>query len=319
VTVRIRPFLNTDTPNLARIWDAHHLLAGIPGQFTESAWEYSVFGKLIFDPDGLLIAENETGAVGFVHAVMLEAELDSTASNSIGLLNALCVAEDPDQDTIARQLINAASDYLRQRGSGRVIATGSPDQFAYYLGVGDAAGLIGVASRDVRLQSWLEQSGFSPRAEVSSWQMPLANFRPPMDRSQIAIRRQGKFEILANPSAGKSWWMATILGHGEMFAFQLNMRQSGSIEKRVDFWQPEFTSLNTSGAFMHLMMPKITEEQSFDQYSFLISEALRHFQQGRIPRVRAAVYSDDVFALKLLERLNFRKDLQGTVFEKSAL
>jgi hypothetical protein len=301
---------------LAKLWNAHHQLAGIPSQFTESEWEYSVLGKLIFDPAGLLIAEDDTGALGFVHAVALETECDSSDSRCEGLINSLCLSEHPDQDEIARQLINAAEKYLESRNVKRVLSTSSPDRFAFYLGVGDAAGVIGVASRDVRLQKWLEQSGYVGGAIIGSWQLQLSNFRTPMDRTQIAIRRQGKIDIMSNPSTDKSWWLATVLGHGELFAFKLVMRDANALEKRVDFWQPEFASLNTSGAFMQLIMPKIADQASLDYYSFLIAEALRHFQQGRISRVRTAIYSDDAFGNKLLERLNFRKDLQGTLYEK---
>ncbi len=316
MTVRIRPFLNSDSPSLAKLWNTHHQLAGVPGQFTESEWEYSVLGKLIFDPEGLLIAEDDTCALGFVHAVTLGTECGSPDSVTEGLINALCLSEHPEQDEIARQLIHAAEQYLERRDVKCVFATGSPDRFAFYLGVGDTAGVIGVATRDVRLQKWLEQSGYVSGAIINSWQLPLANFRTPMDRTQIAIRRKGKIEILSNPASDKSWWLATVLGHGEMFAFKLIMREADAIEKRVEFWQPEFASLNTSGAFMHFIMPKIVDQTSLDHYSFLISEALRHFQQGRISRVRTAVYSDDEFGNRLLERLNFRKDLQGTLYEK---
>ena len=274
MTVRIRPFLNSDSPCLAKLWNVHHQLAGIPGQFTESEWEYSVLGKLIFDPEGLLIAENDTGALGFVHAVTFETESESPESMTEGLINALCVSEQPEEDEIARQLMYAAEQYLERRNVKRVFATSSPDRFAFYLGVGDTAGVIGVASRDVRLQKWLEQSGYASGASVDSWQIPLANFRTPMDRTQIAIRRQGKIDILSNPASDKSWWLATVLGHGEMFAFKLLMREADAIEKRVDFWQPEFASLNTSGAFMHLIMPKILDQTALDHYSYLISEAL---------------------------------------------
>jgi len=316
VNVRIRTFLNTDTPTLTRLWNEHHQLAGIASQFSESAWEYSILGKIFFDEDGLFIAEFENVPIGFVHAVKLGISPDASNRKADGLINALCIGEHAEQDAVARQLITAAESYLASKHSQIIGATGSPDCYAYYLGVGDANGMLGISSRDVRSRNWFEQTGYRECASTESWQIALSSFRMPMDRMQIAIRRQGRIETVVDPSSNMTWWNSVIMGHSELFAFKLLMREPITIERQVDFWQPEIATLDGSSGMMQLMMPKITDQVALDQFAFLIAESLRHFQQIRIPRVRTTIYSDDIYGAKLLERLGFRKDFNGTFLIK---
>ncbi len=64
----IRPFRNGDPPAIAEIWRSQPPQRGLLQPITSDILEICVYGKAFFDPAGLLVAEEEGAAIGFVHA-----------------------------------------------------------------------------------------------------------------------------------------------------------------------------------------------------------------------------------------------------------
>jgi hypothetical protein len=268
----------------------------------------------MFDAQGLMVAEIDSVPIGFVHAVKSEENSDNASIPPFGLINALCVSEHPDEAMVANELLKAAEAYLHSRNVHDQVSTTSPDRFAFYLGVGESGGLLGVSARDRRQQQWLEAAGYRSQSMIETWQLPLSAFRPPMDRVQIMIRRQSRVELIDHGAVPHAWWRSVLLGHAEVSTFRFTTRgENASID--VDFWQPEFAVQN-GAACVFLNLPSDIEQEKVDHYAFLISDGLKHFQQGRVPRVRTTIYSNAQQNSKLLERLGFRKELQGMVYSK---
>src|SRR6516162_6647273 len=66
--LRLRPFRNTDPPALAAIWNDALTGRGAFPLRSLAPLERCVFSKPFCDPAGLIVAEDDGGPVGLVHA-----------------------------------------------------------------------------------------------------------------------------------------------------------------------------------------------------------------------------------------------------------
>ncbi len=314
LTIEIRNFENTDLGLLASIWQQHYQEAGIASSCPTTVWEYCVLSKPFFDPNDFLIARWEGEAVGFVHFANSGNAEGTDSDPSVGLINSLCVIRHPEESRIAQQLLSESTARLKRRGAKMVLGGSSPKHFAFYLGILPGDGMLGVPSCDVRFQQWLLHDGMRPWQPTARWELELASYRPPMDRTQIQIRRQFQVNRVVDGQQ-LPWWIATSFGHAEQQHFQLASRSQLQLVSSVTFWQPDTTirGLDSSG-YMMVFEVATDEPEARDRLVFLLSESLRQLQQDRVERVRVVSLSDQVAATNVLQRLGFRSTETGVVF-----
>src|SRR5580692_6150154 len=70
IVVDYRSFRNTDPPHLIAVWNEAFPTRGAPKLATSTNLERYVLAKSIFDPRGLIVAEENGERLGFVHAGM---------------------------------------------------------------------------------------------------------------------------------------------------------------------------------------------------------------------------------------------------------
>ena len=317
--IRIRGFQNTDLSSLASIWQRHYLLAGIESSCPSTVWEFCVLSKPFFDPDSFFLAFQDETPVGFLHASFSGDAKGDDEDRQIGLINAFCVVGDPGESRIASELLQRAFQYFGQRNVPVVLGTSAPSHFAFYLGIPPSDGLLGVPSRDTRLQFWLQEGGMVAWQPTSRWELELATFRPPMDRTQIQIRRQFQVSRVIDGQM-IPWWIAATFGHSEQQYFQLAGRAPFQSQMGVTFWQPDSTIRGQeSTGYLMVLESASDDSASKDRLVFLLSESLRQLQQDRVERVRVILSSDEIHSTSVLQRLGFRCQENGIVYRKSSL
>ncbi len=317
MAIRIRTFLNTDTPHLAQLWRQHHEAAGLRASCPSNVWEYCVLAKPYFDSSSLWIALEEDRPVGFLHAACAGNLQRSDLDPGIRLVNSLCVRPCEHEQEIARELLQAATGFLRassESAPGLVLATSSPDHYAFYLGIAHGDGLLGVPTEDVRLQAWLRSYGFVMEQSTEVCSLDLPSFRPPMDRTQIQVRRQCSVSRVLD-FVPQQWWIATAIGHTEQVGFQLVSRTVPVVSMMAIYWHTDPTVPGLEQGATNLWLPQnTTDRESEDRLVFLLSESLRQLQQDRISTVRAVAPLDESGLASVLSRLGFRAEFTGQVY-----
>lgn len=313
----LRSFLNTDTPALAKIWSDHSLASPPLSHCSVGLWDQCVLSKSYFDAADLVLAVDDCGvAQGLIHFGSSLAESGLDASADCGMIHRLCVRPQNDEHQIASLLIDHATKALRTRGMHRCLGVGSIDGSTFYLGIADGDNLMGVAATDQRTLRWLQQAGFQHFAPTECWSVALETFRPPMDRTQIAIRRACTISRILDDYPS-NWWMSNMLGHCEQSRFHLSSRGPDRVEMEVMLWAPDTTIRGVDANTARFRMPTIPEDdENRERLIYLIAESLRQLYSERKRHVRVVTLSQHLISARILQRLGFRCEEHGMVFER---
>ncbi len=314
----IRSFLNTDTPVLAKLWHDHHSAFQSKSECSISVWDQCILSKPFFKIDSLVLAINKDRApVGFIHFGFASNSDGSGESDSSAILHRICIAPNEQEDAIAKCLIEHALKSLRSQEAKELSAYGSTESNAFYLGVGEGDNLMGVFAKDVRSQRWLAQAGFTLSRPTECWELELSAFRPPMDRTQISIRRTCTVGRLLDEDTHE-WWLSSVLGHCEQIRFNLVLRTPPKVENEIMFWFPDPTILGVDSSVVRLWLPSVPEaDEAKERFVYLMAESLRQLQQERRRAVRTFASANQQRSITLLQRLGFHSVEHGMVFAKT--
>ncbi len=317
VSLQIRAFQNTDVQPLCRVLSAHYAAIGLPSAFTPLTLELCVLAKPYFDPELLLVAENDGEIAGWI---LMGFEADSQLQSlnpQNAVVSCLCVAPGPVEELVAGELIKYAAGRLAARGVTQVQYCPPPPNVPYLAGLVPGDGMIGLPELDIRQQKWLSAAGWQAGIEMESWELDLGRFQPPMDRTQIQIRRMAHVDRLLDEPL-LPWYTASVFSHTEPVGFQLTNRQDKRVAAEVIIWiigqellpQPEVVAhlwpLNLPGG-----------ELLADQLVFLVAESLRQLRGDRVDGVRTVTAAANRTTRDLLQRIGFTRAASGHVLRLS--
>jgi hypothetical protein len=286
-----------------------------PSKCSVSVWDQCILSKPFFRQSDLALAlspQNE--AVGFVHFGFTGNPTGMRASDVNAVVHKICVAPCEDEDSVAKALLTHATSELRAQGATSCMALGTTERNAFYLGVAEGDNLMGVVAKDVRTQRWLSCNGFQPMRPTECWELDLSSFRPPMDRTQIGIRRTCTVGRLLDEDS-YPWWLSAVLGHCEQIRFNLVLRSPPRVENELMFWYPDPTIAGVDSQVIRLWLPTVPDgEEARERFVYLMAESLRQLQQDRKLAVRTYASADQQSTVTLLSRLGFRSSGTGVVF-----
>jgi len=309
----IRTFLNCDPPAMAEVWLAHHRLDQSGRGHIVQQIELAGLAKTYFDPAGLLIAESNGQLLGWIH-VGFGCRSDSwQLDRHRACLACLAVRPGPCEDALAAELIDAAHLYALRHGASEIFGGPCQQLAPFYLGTRLAAGPPGVADHDSRRALWLQQSGYQLLDRTTSWELDVSRFRQPVDRHQIALRRQARVEP-GNPSLPLIGCQAIALSHIDRIAYRLCERGNPQPLGEAIFWHPELGGLG-SDISVHLSSAAPDRPLPLDhaQHVYLLSEAIKQLQLERVPLVHTTTFESDHDLTAVYLRLGFGKPQNGTL------
>jgi len=312
----LRPFLNTDVGRLAELWRNLPPLRGRFAAMTPLMLERYVLAKPYFDRHGLIVADDGEHCVGFVHAGFGPAHDFDRLGTECGSIFGAFVEPRDDAETIADRLLAAAEAYLRQAGAVRVIAGGVFPNIPFYLGFYGGSRLPGILAEDQFQIERFARAGFVESDRVRILQMRLADFRPPVNRKQLANRRSHQVTASFDPAAD-SWWEACTLGWSDRTRFHLIDKDSGAPWGQVTFWDMEPLASGWGLRCMGLYDLRIDDSKRREgRATYLVGESLRQLAAKGTALVEVQISQQDPATLTLFEKLGFRTVGEGLRLEK---
>ena len=236
-TIEYRAFRNADLEQLAEIWRSQPQQRGLMQPMSVAVLERFVFSKPMFDRRGLIVALDGDTLVGFAHAGFGPTSDRASLSTAAGA-TALVMLRAETETAVAGELLARAEDYLRAGGARAIYGGGSFPLAPFYFGLYGGSELSGVMESDERLQSLFREAGYHPSIRSLVLQRELGDFRPPIDRQQLQIRRQTIVEMVVDPPT-TSWWEACLFEPFERTRAMLVDRNSGALLAVVNFWNLE--------------------------------------------------------------------------------
>jgi ribosomal protein S18 acetylase RimI-like enzyme len=314
--IEYRCFRNDDPPRIADVWRAADLGPSAMQPMTSALLEACVFSKPYFEREGLIVALDGERMVGFAHAGFGANADRSGVDRAIGTTMLVVTVPHSDEAATAAGLLARTEDYLRRRGVAAPRGGGSATIGGFYLGLYGGAGLPGILDSSAGMQDVFRRAGYAEVERVAVLRRPLAGFRPPVNRLQMAIRRATTLRVIDEP-ARRSWWEAATTTGIALRRYELR-NASEELLGSGTFWdmQPMASAWGVAAAgLLHVDIEG--ERRRGGLASYLVAEALHDLAQEGVTLVEAQVVETNAPAVKLFEKLGFAVADRGTLFTRS--
>ena len=298
------------------MFNSHYEAVGLPGTIVPLSLELCVLSKPYFESHYLLVAEEAGQIVGFTQVGFEPDESLESISGTAGVMSALCVLPGPEDFAVGQVLVEEAVRRLQSSGARRVRFCPPPPAAPYFAGLSPGDGMIGCPMVDPRVRAWLDASEWVAEQSIACREIDLNRFQPPMDRTQIQIRRMAHVDrLLDEPEL--PWYIASMLGHTEPIGFQLTSRQTRMVTAEIVIWTIGHELLPQCEAIAHLWPVSGCPPGQEDQLVFLISEAMRQLREDRVDIVRTVSPENDTTVARMLSRIGFATTLTGEVMSRT--
>jgi ribosomal protein S18 acetylase RimI-like enzyme len=288
---RFRSFRNSDPPFLAELWNQAVPSSGCVRPVRVHELDSHALGTVLFDADGLIVAETDGRIVGFVHAgfgpeLPVESTQPFDVCHEIGTISMLCVEARLDDPGLLAGLIDAAERYLRSRGAKVLYAGGLFPLNPFYWGIYGGSEGAGVLAGHDAFHRVLRASGYEPVSTTVLLEADLA-VPEPRDPRVPLIRRQTRIEVFddGTPVAGAQAW---------------DMGWFGREDER------------TRIGLINLEVPPQYRRKGYGR--FLVSEIFRRARENMVAAVAVATSSSNQPALALYASLGFYPIDESTLY-----
>jgi GNAT superfamily N-acetyltransferase len=279
--------------------------------------EQLVFAKPYFDRHGLIVAEQDGTPVGFAHAGFGPSQDMTTLDQLMGVTCVVMVNSAHTRGGLSEELLGKSELYLQTQGS-QVIYGGAINPLnPFYLGLYGGSEMPGILDSDPKIQELYQSAGYQEVDRVIVLQRQLNNFRPPVDRKQMQVRRATVLESELDPLP-ESWWEACTTAGFDRFRFRLVDRSSRRVAASVTFraMGPFSTSWGVQAiGLVELFVLEPLRRQGHG--TFLVSEALRHFQTHGVMVAEVQTMQRNTTALAFYQSLGFVQVDSGAVYRKN--
>ncbi len=242
--MRIRPYLNGDTPALADLWNrAMPVCAQISRPLSAHEFDLLVMGRTYFDRLGLIVAEDSDPKrlLGFVHAGFGPEQPEGpshTLDRDCGTLAMLAIDPDLNEpEQVARPLIDAAERYLFDAGAQVLYAGGRFPVNPFYWGFYGGSEFAGILDGHARFHRALGASSVAYDAAYTAVLLSapierLKLFHPQM----VRLRRQAEFHVEEDAIMTR-WWDGQALSLFPLTRFTLVDRANGQRIAKAVTWE----------------------------------------------------------------------------------
>jgi GNAT superfamily N-acetyltransferase len=308
-------FRNDDPPRLADAWRGAELGPAALQPMTSAALEAAVFSKPYFDRHGLVVARDGDRLLGFAHAAFGADPGRSALDTTIGSTLLVVVPPHERRLEIEDGLLARSEAYLRQRGAATILGGGSPDVGGFYLGLYGGSDLPGILDSSPAMQQVFRRAGYREASRIAVLRRPLAGFRPPVNRLQLAIRRSTTLRVIDEP-ARRTWWEAATTTGLALRRYELR-GEAEALLGSASFWDVEPLARSWGLTMAGLLRVDIEGDRRRQGLaSYLVAEALHDLSLEGTAIAEAHVAEDNPPALQLFAKLGFQATVRGTVFAR---
>nr|WP_303652761.1 GNAT family N-acetyltransferase [Paludisphaera mucosa] len=279
------------------------------------------FNPVIFDREGLIVAERDGRPVGFAHAGFGpdEAAPDRPfqLDTEMGVIAMLAVGPADDRPEITEGLIVEAERYLRRKGAKVLYGGGRLPLNPFYWGLYAGSEASGVPSSHSQFSATLSTLGYEPISTAVHLHFDLG--RPdPRDPRAAVLRRQFDVAFEEDPLPS-TWWENAALGAFHPMRAELRSRGDEAVVARAWTWDMSWFGREEGRARLGVFGVEVEPEHRRKGYArYLLGEVLRDARERGFQTVEVQTLTENEPALALYEALEFEPVEQSTLFRLPA-
>ncbi len=315
--VHYRTFRNTDPPRLVEIWNTAFTGRGAVRLRHSTPLEHHVYAKPYFDPAGLIIAEEDGTAVGFVHAGFGPNADESGLSTASGVICVLGVRPTHQRGGIGSELLRRAEAYLRDRGATTLYAGPHKPLDPFYMGLYGGAAMPGFLTSDPAAQPFFTRHGYQPYQSTLVFQRRLDRAVSLGDARFMALRNRFELRIAPRKTVG-TWWQEATFGLLEPFDFRLEEKAGGQLAAQTAVWEMEGFSWRWNQPSVGLIDVLVRAElRRTGLAKFLLAQILRYLQDQFFGIAEAQTPEPNEAAVRLYRGLGFEQVDLGRAYRRA--
>ncbi|MCP4885181.1 hypothetical protein N9D23_08265 [Rubripirellula sp.] len=303
----IRPFRNSDLPQLLEIWIQHFSALGRPPIVSLSKFEQAVVARIFFQPSNLLVNVGPEGPTGWI--AFAPCQHDSTKF----YVCALCFL--PTDDQAGKELLLAVETRCIEAGRSRIQVGLIRDDTYGYAGLDPLGHGTAISLLDQRTISLLKAAEFVAEPEFVQMVATTFQYRPPVNRDAIQLRRNAR--LTQTPHVYHAPRQAAAMSHMDVEKIQL-VNASGEELAAISLWcsDPEAEVMDPAMAIIDLgachERGTLTAAECY-----LIGATLQRLEQQRVTNVEIVVDCKNTELISQLETLKFQAGQRGTAWQKN--
>jgi len=313
--IRFRPFRNTDPPVVADMWNDSLSQRGAFRLRNATLLEYCIFAKPYFDPNGLVIAEDDGHPVGFVHAGFGPTASESDLAFDAGVVCAIAVRPSHRRQKIGGGLLRHAEEYLGGLGAAQLVAGGLRPLNPFYFGLYGGSDSPGFLASDEAAAPFFEHHGYRCATTTIILGRKLDGYQAPVDPRFIALRRRYDVQLVPQPEIG-SWWQECVMGVFDPVEFRLVDKLSTIPAARTLVWEMSAGRQpgNSAAGVLDVQVRPDVRRQGLAR--FLVNQMLRYVQDQHFRSAEVHVPELNQPALALFKGLGFEQIDIGRNYRK---
>jgi ribosomal protein S18 acetylase RimI-like enzyme len=314
--IQYRRFRNSDPPGLVEVWNDALTGRGGARLRNSSPLERYTFSKLFFDPEGLILAEEEGRCLGFVHAGFGANADGSALDYQSGVTCLLAVRLSHRRRGIGGELLRRSEDYLRGRGAQWLFAGPLAPLNPFYFGLYGGSELPGFLASDQAAESFFTRHGYQPGRTVRVFQRRLSVPLKVFDARFVAYRQS--FELCEDAASRLGpWWQYCQFNGAEPRVFSLLDRTTHQYVAQATLWEMEGFSYRWNLPAIGLLDWQVRPElRKQGVGKFLLAQLLRKAQEELLEVMELQVPSDNPAAIKVCLAVGFEQVDLGRQYQR---
>ncbi len=314
--LRYRSFRNMDSPAIADVWRSRAPRQGLLQPISVGLLEQFVFGKIHFDPKGLILAFDDDLPVGFAHAGFGPDRAMNWIDTALGVICLVVVRPDCPENEVARELLARSEEYLVGRGATVLQGGGLLPVCPFYLGLYGGSEPPGVLDSDLVARTAFESAGYEPSARTAVFQRDVANFGPAVDRRLRKLQRRTTIHTEVGLKS-RNRWEARTAGDFDLTRFELLPHDGRQPIAHATVRSMESISPRYSGRVVGLIEIHVDPEHRRQGIgAFLLSEVFRSLAREGVVAVQTQTLVDNQAGIGLLKKLGLIQIDHGVIFRK---
>ncbi len=314
--VFFRTFRNFDTPELVRLWNASYLGRGVAAPISCDIFDTAALAQTYFDPEGLIVAEQEGRLLGFVHVGFGVNAEHTDLDHTQAVICAIVVDPEARGRYIGQQLLQKAEQYARSRGATDLHAGPSPERDPFYTGIYGGSKPSGFLESHESLHPFLKASGYTEREKHGVYQKNLQTSRDPIHFRLLNIRRKMEVDMTDQPHQVDWWWMVRM-GRYDSLQFELCPKNGGDPVAGISVIGLDFYIPTWNERAVGLLDLYVAEDQRRKGYAqALLIEVGRRLKNEMVTLTEIHVPLARQDVVQLVEGIGYNQIDTGIVYHK---